>query len=180
MVFIESRTAKIDGMHFCRMFADTPAELEAMAARVGLDLAWKKQADTPIEHFLMTVGRRDIAVRNGAVVMDTEAVIARLRERERGGAEVEAVRNSPEWARIDHAVTEIQRLTQALAASEPTIGFEAAAAKWVLGVRLAVSRVAQPMRSLKSSQSPTKHPPVASPQQPAVTPKRPAKPGTMW
>lgn len=166
MTFIESRTAKIDGMTFARMFADTPEELDAMALRVGLDLAWKKQADTPIAHFLVTMGRRDMAVRNGAVVLDTDAVIARVKAREAGDDALAAVRNSAEWAQVAQAAAEIASVTEAIAASESTVGYEAAATNWVLAVRRIVARVSKPTGRRRAAV----HPPASSP----------GTPGSMW
>lgn len=124
MVFIDRRTAMIENKYsMARMFADTPDELDEMAARLGLDLAWKFQGDTPVAHFLVTANKRMVAVRYGAILMSTDEVIDRLRRRERGENDPAAV----EWEPVRLAFAEIAELTKTLESAVPSAGIVEAA-----------------------------------------------------
>lgn len=139
MIFVDRRMSKIENMSMSRMFADSPLELDAMAARLGLDPTWKLQAGTPVEHYLLTSGKRMIAVRNGAVLMSTEDVIERVRRRERGEPEPAG---GTEWEPVRQAFAEMAELTTALEGSVATAGIHEAVRLWVNGMRRVVARIA--------------------------------------
>lgn len=52
---------------WCHMFADTRAELDAMADRIGLRRSWIQRPGTHREHYDVTLTRRAAAIRAGAV-----------------------------------------------------------------------------------------------------------------
>jgi hypothetical protein len=141
MVFIDRRTSKIDNMIMARMFADTPAELDAMADRVGLERAWKLQADTAIEHYLLTTNKRAMAVRHGAVVMDTELCIERLRRRGEGIQE-DAGQVPDGWTRAREGFAAMQEVMRVAEQAAGAVGVQAAAEQWVAGMRRVVNQVA--------------------------------------
>lgn len=49
------------------LMADDPAELRAFATRLGLHNSWIQKAGTPLEHFDVTVGKRQRAIDLGAI-----------------------------------------------------------------------------------------------------------------
>jgi hypothetical protein len=54
-------------MIMCHMMADTTEELLAMADQIGVARKWLQKAGTPMEHFDISKGKRDEAIRAGAV-----------------------------------------------------------------------------------------------------------------
>ena len=140
MVFIDRQTGKIDNMIMARMFADTPAELDAMADRVGLERAWKLQADTAIEHYLVTTNKRAIAIRYGAVLMDTERCIERLQRRSEGMQEDAQVPS--DWTRAREGFAAMQEVMRLAEQAAGAVGVQAAAVQWVAGMRRVVNQVA--------------------------------------
>lgn len=54
-------------MKMCRMVADTPEELLAMADRIGVRRQWLQKAGTPQEHFDIAMAKRALAVKAGAL-----------------------------------------------------------------------------------------------------------------
>ena len=65
-VFIPAKVGRLDA-RWCHMTADTPDELHAFAARIGLRRSWAQHEGTWKEHYDVTEGRRAAAVRAGAV-----------------------------------------------------------------------------------------------------------------
>lgn len=63
----------------CHLLADTPEELHAFAAKVGLLSGWfQRRASTP--HYDLTAARRKRAVLAGAVELDRPQLVAKMRE----------------------------------------------------------------------------------------------------
>ena len=62
----------------CHMTADTPAELHAMAARLGMRREWYQDQGT-IPHYDLTPPRRAAAVQAGAVELSRAALRATYR-----------------------------------------------------------------------------------------------------
>lgn len=55
-----------NGHQWCHMYADTPEELDRLAAAIGLRLAWV-QDHTWLRHYDLTPSKRVLALANGAV-----------------------------------------------------------------------------------------------------------------
>ena len=55
---------------WCHMTADTRAELDAMADRIGLRRSWIQHPGTWKEHYDLTQSKRRLAVAAGAVEVD--------------------------------------------------------------------------------------------------------------
>lgn len=66
-VYVDDMRAQFRGMIMCHMIADTREELEAMAARIGVPVRHIQHAGTPQEHFDVSLSKRKLAVRLGAV-----------------------------------------------------------------------------------------------------------------
>lgn len=62
----------------CHMFADTVEELNEFANKLGLKRSWF-QPHQPLPHYDLTANKRKLAVRLGAVQVDREFVILRMR-----------------------------------------------------------------------------------------------------
>lgn len=62
----KSPLGKYGRMKMSHMVADTPAELRAMAAKIGLSRKWIQDAGTPREHYDVALGKRKLAVAHGA------------------------------------------------------------------------------------------------------------------
>ena len=76
----------------CHMLADTPAELHAMADRIGVARRWyQAKASTP--HYDVCKSKRALAVRAGAVEVDRAGL----------GAMIRAIRASGAYSRKEEA-----------------------------------------------------------------------------
>lgn len=54
------------GMKMSHMIADTKEELLEMAKKIGVNVKWIQNEDTPQEHFDIAFSKRELAVKNGA------------------------------------------------------------------------------------------------------------------
>lgn len=73
----------------CHMFADTPAELHAMAELIGLRRGWF-QASRLLPHYDLTEGKRWQAVRWGCVELAFLAAVPKWKE----------IRHGEAWAEV--------------------------------------------------------------------------------
>jgi len=84
-VFVDNvRIPATVGRHtseWCHLVADTSAELEAFARRLGLRPSWVQHKGTWSEHYDLTVGKRRQAVALGAVEISIVEAGERLRAR---------------------------------------------------------------------------------------------------
>lgn len=89
IVSINPRARRVgarNGHQWCHMTADTEEELDAMALKIGLKLAWKQHAGNPGRvHYDLTPSRRALAVKCGAVEETDDERFAR-RFKRKGGA----------------------------------------------------------------------------------------------
>ena len=60
---------------WCHMFADTLAELHAMAGKIGLKRAWFQPKSRP--HYDLVSSKKALAIKNGAI----EIIIQKERQR---------------------------------------------------------------------------------------------------
>lgn len=77
-VFVDDMRAPFGRMVMCHMVADSTDELLEMADRIGVSRRWLQHAGTPKEHFDISLTKRALAVRAGAVEVTTREVGARL------------------------------------------------------------------------------------------------------
>jgi hypothetical protein len=64
-----------NGHRWCHMIADTEDELHALATKIGLRRAWFQG-----DHYDLTPGRRQAAIRIGAIALDRRAFVQKLRD----------------------------------------------------------------------------------------------------
>lgn len=84
-VYVDKAIYKYRRMIMCHMVADSPAELHAMARKIGVRRRWY-QADASTPHYDVCKGKRALAVRAGAVECDRNAFVAALRRIRASGA----------------------------------------------------------------------------------------------
>jgi hypothetical protein len=60
----------------CHMLADTRAELDAMADKIGINRAWLQKPGTPHEHYDLSRRKRAMAVSHGAVEVTFRGIAA--------------------------------------------------------------------------------------------------------
>ena len=66
-VYVDDMRAPFGRMKMCHMIADSTGELLAMADRIGVARRWLQHAGTTREHFDISLSKRALAVRAGAV-----------------------------------------------------------------------------------------------------------------
>ena len=55
-------------MYMCHLYADTHEELMAMVAKIGVNPKWIQYEGDPVkEHFDIAKGKRELAIKNGAI-----------------------------------------------------------------------------------------------------------------
>jgi hypothetical protein len=64
-------------MKMCHMAADTPEELHAMAARLGLKRQWF-QGRSSIPHYDVCWNKRQTAIAFGAIAVDPREIVMRF------------------------------------------------------------------------------------------------------
>ena len=88
-VYVDNERPVHTGAHWrwprsCHLFADTRAELELFAVRIGLKRAWLQDKPS-FPHYDLSPGRRRAAVTAGAVELGREAGVARIHELREAG-----------------------------------------------------------------------------------------------
>lgn len=77
-VYVDHARIHFRGMLMCHMFADSRDELETMARRLGLKKNWYQKGST-LEHYDVSLSKRALAIKKGAIAVDVEWVRARIR-----------------------------------------------------------------------------------------------------
>ena len=80
-VYVDDMRAPFGRMVMCHMAADTTEELVAMARRIGVDARWIQHEGTRLEHFDISLGKRALAVKAGAVEVTQRELVAGMRKR---------------------------------------------------------------------------------------------------
>lgn len=65
-VYVDEAVWPFGRMMMCHMVADTRAELDAMADRIGVSRRWIQHADTNREHYDICKSKRALAIKYGA------------------------------------------------------------------------------------------------------------------
>lgn len=68
-------------MKMSHMIADTRDELFAMADKIGVQRKWIQEFDTPREHFDISIGKRRLAVKHGAIEIHMRELAEKTRTR---------------------------------------------------------------------------------------------------
>lgn len=79
-VYVDNARLPFGNMVMCHMLADTPAELKAMAEKIGVQLRWfQYKASAP--HFDICLSKRKRAIEAGAVeLLDRQAFCDKMAE----------------------------------------------------------------------------------------------------
>lgn len=79
-VYVDDMRARLGRMIMCHMIADTEAELHAMAAKIGVKRQWFQG-----DHYDISLFRRALAIRFGAVPITQRQCAAMVANRRCGG-----------------------------------------------------------------------------------------------
>lgn len=90
-VFVDNMRARYGRMVMCHMFADTDEELHAMAAKIGVQRHWHQRPnkqggpgmDASWSHYDIALGKRALAIANGAIEIEYRDLPKWLAERGR-------------------------------------------------------------------------------------------------
>lgn len=80
-VYVDDFRAPFGRMVMCHMAADSTEELLAMAGKIGVQRKWLQHEGEWQEHFDISLGKRALAVANGAVELTSRELVAGLRSR---------------------------------------------------------------------------------------------------
>lgn len=79
-VYVDRVALPFGGMIMCHMIADTPAELHAMADRIGVARRWfQTPPRASFWHYDIAHSKRALAIRHGAIDCDRNTFVAALR-----------------------------------------------------------------------------------------------------
>lgn len=70
-VYVDDMRAPYRRMIMCHMIADTRAELDNMAAKIGVSIRWRQSSGNHGEHYDICLSKRALAVRYGAIEIST-------------------------------------------------------------------------------------------------------------
>lgn len=73
-VYVDDMRAKYGHMIMCHMMADTKEELLAMADKIGVERRWIQDNGRRV-HFDISLGKRKLAVANGAIEVTTKEML---------------------------------------------------------------------------------------------------------
>lgn len=78
-VYLDNPQNPLGRMKMCHMIADSPEELSDMADRLDLNPAWLQYGGTYREHYDISLGKRNLAIRLGAIEITTRELVMRQR-----------------------------------------------------------------------------------------------------
>ena len=79
MVYVDEAVWPFGRMMMCHMIADTRAELDAMADKIGVSRRWIQHPDTNREHYDICKSKRALAIRYGAKVVTATELVSIVR-----------------------------------------------------------------------------------------------------
>lgn len=74
-VYVDGQRNNYGRMKMCHMVADTKEELLEMVDKIGVNRKWIQKENTPYEHFDISLGKRKLAIENGAVAVSSKELI---------------------------------------------------------------------------------------------------------
>lgn len=78
-VYVDDMKARYGRMVMCHMAADSTEELLEMADRIGVQRKWIQHPGEPKEHFDISLSKRALAVKAGAIECTWREFALRLR-----------------------------------------------------------------------------------------------------
>lgn len=81
-VFVDLPTHKFGRMIMCHMIADTYDELIEMVDKIGVERRWIQKEGSKYEHFDISKGKRELALRRGAINLTTKELVIKIREKD--------------------------------------------------------------------------------------------------
>lgn len=85
-VYIDNARLGFGRMKMAHMLADTRAELDAMADRIGVARRWIQQPGTPDEHYDVCLAKRTLAIDAGAEPVDSRELVQIIRRKREAAA----------------------------------------------------------------------------------------------
>jgi len=80
-VYVDDMRAPFGQMIMCHMAADTTEELLEMADKIGVQQKWIQKQGTKYEHFDISLGKKELAIQNGAVLVTRKELVKWMRLR---------------------------------------------------------------------------------------------------
>jgi len=80
-IYVDDMHAPFGGMVMCHMIADSRAEIDCMADRIGVARRWIQKPGTAREHYDICMSKRRLAVQLGAIQLTTRELAEKIRER---------------------------------------------------------------------------------------------------
>lgn len=80
-VYVDNMNATFGRMKMCHMFADTDAELLAMADKIGVARRWHQYPGADKSHFDICLSKRALAVAAGAVEIEGRQTVELVRQK---------------------------------------------------------------------------------------------------
>lgn len=80
-MYVDAAQHQFGRMLMCHMIADTKEELLEMADKIGVQRKWIQKEGTRWEHFDISKGKREEAIRHGAIVITTRQLVEKIRAR---------------------------------------------------------------------------------------------------
>ncbi len=70
-VFVDDYNGIFRGMKRCHMMADSDAELDRMAEKIGLNLKWRQEHPIRAPHYDVCQSKKQLALKYGAIEIGT-------------------------------------------------------------------------------------------------------------
>jgi len=85
-VYLDDSRNRFGRMIMCHMVADTLEELHEMADRIGMRREWFQPRSSPHYDVCLTLSKRALAIRFGALEVDKAGLVEVVRRKRKGGA----------------------------------------------------------------------------------------------
>lgn len=80
-VYVDDPIFPYGRMKMCHMVADTREELTAMVDKIGVGVWHIQKLDEPGEHYDICKSKRALAIKHGAIPVDSSAIVAIIKNK---------------------------------------------------------------------------------------------------